>query len=263
MQTYHKLEARTGETKQIQLVLGKSSPARSIINEFYTTVIINFIGWNKAYSLFPIHTHLQHTTYACVESMDQYVSTAMQKYIDRGFKPVALAKDISKAISSEERRIGDRHSWEIRFETTGIAPPSIPESLLEFTVFTINKIIPGESPSYYRLNASGDRFSSLALKHTYCFPPFPCGREGFLEYQLAQLTVFELKSMDVTDRPKNFPRLLENYGTGLHPSFPTVSKFAFPKSWHYYDHLLPQIWEVYQNRTMGIISDISLITDST
>jgi len=67
---------------KIQLVAVGGTPLQTVLTGFYMTAIVNFITWNKAYSIFPRHTFLQHKGYL-LQPLNEYLSILLRKYASR------------------------------------------------------------------------------------------------------------------------------------------------------------------------------------
>lgn len=50
-QTYARKDESEGTETQVQIVVTKNAPIREILTGFYSTVVVNFFTYNKAYSL--------------------------------------------------------------------------------------------------------------------------------------------------------------------------------------------------------------------
>ena len=58
-------EERTTEpsSTKIQLVVTEGMPVESILKGFCSTMFVNFMSWNTAYSVFPLSTFIQYKGY--------------------------------------------------------------------------------------------------------------------------------------------------------------------------------------------------------
>jgi len=113
------------------------APLACILN-FHSTLVMNFICWDAAYSMFPSATFLRHTCLTFGESYSSNVSdTIHAKYWRRGFKIPAIALpvhskgppdpshperfiDRDTGIQFGERFVGDRNMWRIPLNTSGL-----------------------------------------------------------------------------------------------------------------------------------------------
>lgn len=66
----------------------------------------------------------------------------------------------------EPRRLGDKWTWIIPFDQTGVGRPNTPDSVLEFSTFDLRKYNCSQpNPGYYSIQVQ--RFGSLVLKYHY------------------------------------------------------------------------------------------------
>jgi hypothetical protein len=111
----------------------------------YTTAYINFVSWNKAYSLYPRSTFLEHSCYA----MSSF-SGILQAETDQScLEADVLLKEIYEETEAPgrvrsagpftgSRRIGDKHTWVLPLSTAGLTiPPNFPDTLLESSIFQL------------------------------------------------------------------------------------------------------------------------------
>ena len=109
------------------------APIQAILSGFHNTVVINVIFWSKAYALFP------YSTFICRDGLllkkrNEYFQNQLEKYQQRGW-----ATEESAPVDDKERRrefarirrVGDRLSFIVPFDTSGIAPPRVPDAVLE------------------------------------------------------------------------------------------------------------------------------------
>lgn len=98
---------------------------------------LNFISWNKAFSIFPLTTFIRQEAYCS----DGYLGS-MHVYVQRmGWKtgsPILPRPQSRKHPVREERRIGDRCTWSITLKTDGVEPSETPDSIIENAFFTMH-----------------------------------------------------------------------------------------------------------------------------
>ena len=167
---------------KVQIITTMFHPVVVILGTFYTSCIVNFISWNKAYCIFPRATLLHNETVALVPPSD-YNVPLHNKYSKRGWRlrtrPVEMASTIKNlpprdvyplgACLNADRRIGGRDTWTMKLNTTGVARPPQPDSVLEYSSFSVRVnserlIDPWEGTSserksslHHSLDESGDR----------------------------------------------------------------------------------------------------------
>jgi len=208
--------------------------------EFYTTCILNFITWNKAYSLFPDSTFLLRQTYL-LKSYDPYYKKLLEKYERRGWTAGTI-KDTHRITEKRrvlrndndnyqagpsskpwygrqfwERRVADSNTWKLDLDTTKVQKAVTPDSVLEYSTFTIVATYTafhpqkGVSGRYYEINACGG-FKSQVLRHKYTWVDYhydwedakPANSDFWLQFvgpKLDLLFVEEREKIPAEDRP--------------------------------------------------------------
>ena len=167
MQVHTLLKQREDSTEaKIQIISTPGQPLLAILRGFYTTVIVNLISWNKAYALYPQSSFLHHKTYL-LTPMNDHFGQLLAKYEMRGWIPQDILWPEDEALHSsilQDRRVGDRWTWIISFNNTGVDYPEMPDSVLEYSTFCLKKV---QCPylGYYTSNVLG--FDSLVLKYEY------------------------------------------------------------------------------------------------
>ncbi|KAI0816589.1 hypothetical protein GGR55DRAFT_697422 [Xylaria sp. FL0064] len=131
-----------GTRCKVQLVATKHHPVHAILGTYYTSCIVNFISWNRAFCIFPRATLLFGETVALTKATD-YEVELHKKYSQRGWRqrsrPIDLIKsgkshllprDISPlgVCLSKDRRIGGSDTWTMKLSTAGVARPPQPDS---------------------------------------------------------------------------------------------------------------------------------------
>ena len=229
-------------------------PARCILQGFYSTVVINIITWNKAYSLFPLLTFVNHKGYM-LKSMDDFYFARVAKYGRRGWKieEIMWPEDArSNHPIRRFRRLGDSFSWVIPFDNTKVKCPSTPDYVLDLASFEIG----GTGQTYPRLDSSvsGDVEHSSSRYYTICAPVFVSkilkykylfgdpSQCDFIGQRVDRLTLLELRKLDPAARPREYDGLLQ-MPYRLHQE---LERFEPPDTWSYYDDDYPkwhQAWE--------------------
>ncbi|KAI0148170.1 hypothetical protein F4776DRAFT_660343 [Hypoxylon sp. NC0597] len=128
---------------KIQLTVTHCIPLLAILRTYYTTAVINFISWDKAYSLFPRATFLYHETMP-LKPVNEHFGRLHSKYSERGWRmrTQPITYDVYPGRKSPfgqkaNRRVGDEDTWKIRLDTTFVERPSKPISVLEYSGFQL------------------------------------------------------------------------------------------------------------------------------
>ncbi|THG92457.1 hypothetical protein EW026_g8454 [Hermanssonia centrifuga] len=115
-----------GRELQVQVIVASQAPMEVILN-FHSSVVLNLIAWDTAYSLYPHATFERRLSlFLLGRKRDE---SAIQKYENRGWKmlydiPLRDPTHVSPDFTFAPRWIGDGHSWTIRLPTEGIVLPS-------------------------------------------------------------------------------------------------------------------------------------------
>ncbi|KAJ4386860.1 hypothetical protein N0V93_009758 [Gnomoniopsis smithogilvyi] len=132
--TYSKTSEDYGEAK-IRLISCTSLPIQAILSESYTSCVMNFISWNKIYSIFPRTTFVDHETVPLSPQSNDHIPL-LEKYRTRDFTVRnVVPQDGQGWDEARHRFVGDKQTWTLRLDTTGITPPEEPEFVLESCSF--------------------------------------------------------------------------------------------------------------------------------
>lgn len=115
-------------------------PIQAILSESHSSCVVNFISWNKAYSIFPRTTFINRQT-APLTRQYGYTLRHFDKYEERGFEFVGPLSSSIRAGTSRHRSVGDKHTWKFPLDTTGVTPPAPgdypPDFVLESCTFNM------------------------------------------------------------------------------------------------------------------------------
>lgn len=113
------------------------TPVKAILCGFDTTMVVNIITWNKAYSIFPLITFIQYRGYL-LQPLHDGSSPFISKYTRRGWKiqEIVWPEDWKVNHSIQPyRRIGDRYTWTISLDTSKVSWSQTPDYVLEHSCF--------------------------------------------------------------------------------------------------------------------------------
>ena len=98
--------------RSVQLIITYEPPVRRMLRTFGALHVMNFVTWDRAYSIFP-HLSLDATTMCFVAATKPGDLRMFDKYFHRGFSCIAL--DVAKSYSEvrEDRCVGDRYCREV------------------------------------------------------------------------------------------------------------------------------------------------------
>ena len=219
-------------------------PILSILTSFYTTLVVNVISWNKAYAVFPQPSFVHHRTYL-LKNMTDHFGRLLCKYGKRGWTSQGtlwLEDEASHKSMLEPRRLGDKWSWTIPFDQTGVSRPSTPDSVLEFSTFDLDKQTHSQpNPGHYIIQARV--FRSVALKYHYVIPTrYRNEREFWIEFaapKLESLSMMELWKMPPELRPARVQDKIDEAWSGAHDPNPANSVSLYTLEGNLRDLQLP------------------------
>ncbi|KAI0012491.1 hypothetical protein F4779DRAFT_614462 [Xylariaceae sp. FL0662B] len=251
---------------KIQLVATSGPPLQAILRGYYTTAIVNFISWNKAYSVFPRATFIDHQTVP-LKHIDEHKGELHQKYSRRGWRmrtePVVpkgilgrggFTFPLGKLDKDGTRRVGDHDTWTLPLDTTSVEKPAKPDFVLEYSCFQVKDYRfhgvdekdrlswdRGDIEWSFRLWISANPFRSHSLKYTYTchFRVVKHGSELFsvwdeLGRKLDNNTMGQLiMKMERSTVDEVLKKQM--------PTEPFKLKFEHPDGWDYYDNDIPKL----------------------
>ena len=157
----------------------------SIIKDYYSTLVLNFYTWNKAYCLFPYLTIRQRTGVLLrpILEMETRLRPVITKYLRRDYEHTTTLDPEMEAIgyinglkvkNGPHRRIGDSYTWRINLDTTGINTSGlnmVPDFVLEYGAYSVtyksvwHRI--GEPEYFWSLTC--DAFENPILKYKFMY----------------------------------------------------------------------------------------------
>ncbi|KAF3211961.1 hypothetical protein TWF192_008965 [Orbilia oligospora] len=149
---FQKGKAEDQSLRQVQLIVTHGPPMYAILSDFYATHLFNVYDYKGAYSLFPQGTFVERRGYK-TQAMTAKVVRCCGKYVQRGYDILDYTEwdeksteegkfgDVVLKVKDDReirrsRRVGDRFSWCLNLDTTGVdVPEHPPSSLLEYATF--------------------------------------------------------------------------------------------------------------------------------
>lgn len=219
---------------------------KSILCEFYTTAVINVITWNKAYAIYPLQTFVRHKTYL-TKQVNKVYGKLLAKYAKRGWeiRDVLWPEECpSNHGLSGLRRVGDKYTWVIPFNTNGIPPSKTPDSVIEYSAFEIQRLIPTELHKTHQYAVECSEFSSHVLRFKYLHPSLRVRSfwMAFAGQRLERLTELELYKTDQH-------ALAETVVPGQFYYELAPQAINKPASWKFYDDEIPGWYKAYEQST--------------
>ena len=104
-----------------------------------STVVVNFMSWNKAYSVFPLSTFVQYK--GCELGARGRLSSFLKEYFGyplRGWDMQELMRLEEKRLNHpirKYRQVGDGFTWIIPFDTEHVQGSKLPDYVLDYACF--------------------------------------------------------------------------------------------------------------------------------
>ncbi|KAF6793755.1 hypothetical protein CMUS01_16066 [Colletotrichum musicola] len=237
----------------IRIVRTASFPLITILRTSFTTADLNFIVWDKAYSLFPALTIRQHIFYPFRDLDDEggrrLAEYAHQGWTNRDFNWPDWSSESLKGMGC--RRVGDKLSLVVHLRDRVAAPSSTLSPIIEHSQYTITHeprpvqfrgFVRGDLASHYVLSLNAKTVASYSLRR-----PLTIGVrswESFIQEHLCRWTLVELFKMEPESRPNDFDIAAspvtfdENH----------LQTFPQPLSWDYADDMFPHWYEEWERR---------------
>ncbi|KAF1809576.1 hypothetical protein P152DRAFT_441373 [Eremomyces bilateralis CBS 781.70] len=228
---------RPGKTLRVTVTDGP--PIQTILDSSYTTASINFITWNKAYSIFPIQTVIHHKLYA-LKPMDEDFGSVLNELSNQGWTTrdiiwPELAADAQSHEISGYRRVGDQSTLVILLHTYNVQKASTPDSVTEYAQFEVstNSVPPFfEQDRLPNTQIQLQRLVSPALRYEYTFGK--SSWHDFVSKRLQRWAWVELYKLEPGKRPLQFTDGIPHY---FNISF--LQDFQTPETWDYADDQIP------------------------
>ncbi|KAI1143205.1 hypothetical protein F5Y05DRAFT_420937 [Hypoxylon sp. FL0543] len=248
------LDGSKDAKSKIQLTVTHCIPLLAILRTYYTTALINFISWNKAYSLFPRATFIYHETMP-LKPVNEHYGRLHSKYSKRGWRmrTQPITYDVFPGRQSPfgrkaNRRVGDKDTRIIRLDTTFVERPSRPDFVLEYSGFqnAVRKNLASR--------ISAELFKSPSLRYQYVYPA-----SGPSSIFWAEISKF-LSRNTYGQLAKMSPEDLVNAVGGLSPqdACPYALEFKHPEGWDYYDDLVPELYDHMEDKGVFEIAHYKL-----
>lgn len=261
---YERESSGPGSNKQIiKITITRVAPVVAIINlGRHSTICLNIISWNKGYAIFPKSSFISHKGFLA-HVLDGKVKNEYSGYGWRT-QDVQWVEDERRDKSfSPERRVGDKHSWMIAFDTTKVSWSPTPDFVLEHAVFSIemNKLNRTGQCNYYGYKISTGNRTTAFLRYRYAIPAGGGGGGGgcrpplanhnhaaswkaFLNERLNRLAPIEISKLAPAARPLSFSQILN--GEIPHCDI-NPSTFTKSDDWVYWDDQIPDWYKVWED----------------
>ncbi|KDQ51109.1 hypothetical protein JAAARDRAFT_199333 [Jaapia argillacea MUCL 33604] len=120
-----------GEPLKVQIITASTTPLECVLN-FHCTVVMNVIAFDAAYAFYPLSTYEERRALATDmnTARRETRAIALGKYARRGWRiqatlyPFEGRNGVPPFYPNLVRWVGDRQTWTIPLDTTGIQRPS-------------------------------------------------------------------------------------------------------------------------------------------
>jgi len=234
--------------KTIRLTATGGPPVETILRCSYATTSVNFITWNKAYSVFPVQTLIHHTFYALRLWNDEF-GALLREQVNQGWtnRDIVwpdLTTDARHRIKNGHRRVGDQSSLVISLNTNCVQKASTPDSAIEFAqfeVFAEPDFPVFGSERYGSPEIRVEVLTSPALRHDYTFASTSWSK--FVSERLQRWVILEVLKLKVEERPQQFAN-----GIPYDFNISLPSDFHPPGIWDYADNMVPKWYREWEDK---------------
>jgi len=246
IRTFLRSASKDASPEQIQIIASQCPPVQNIINGFHSSIAINCLTWSKAYAIFPQSTFI-HRDGLAFGRQTELSESHVEKYRKRKYRISKLHTSDRRRLKPEIaqiRRVGDKWTWTIAFDSTGLKRPKTPDSVLEYSAFGFETQSTAFHSAPYALKAFP--FEACVLQHQYTHPSCPDFFES-IQAKLDQLTIEELHRLPERMRPSSYiqmigyPRYLGCYRDELLVNGTSILKC--------YDDQIPQWYAEWEQHT--------------
>ena len=211
-----------------------------------TTADLNFITWKKAYPLFPFTTFIQCRSFA-LTSFSERLNDVFARQHNDGLR--TLSVDWFQSGSNRmmrSRRIGDKYTWVIDLDTTGINETPSPDKFIESTTFCLRQGFTADSNAggtvplaHYKMGQLGIldhpvlRRGYIVLYDEDTRPRRECQKKiSDLTKRLNETTIIELGKISQSQRPSQYYLIRAGQITAI----ASRELFALPTTWVFCDN---------------------------
>ncbi|KAH6959644.1 hypothetical protein BKA56DRAFT_501478 [Ilyonectria sp. MPI-CAGE-AT-0026] len=215
------LESVARPGKKLRVVRTSGPPIQHILTSSHTTACVNFLTWNKAYSIFPQQTLSKHHSYP-LKSLDDDFGSTLNELVHQGWTTRDIMwPDFAETNTSKIaglRRVGDSSTLVIPLDTSSVDVPSTPDFVVEYAQFEIH----------------AQEMVSPAMRHGYTTASSTW--RSYVTERLQRWTWLELYKVEPENRPFQSPAALP-----LVSDVSIPEEFELPQSWDYADDQMP-VW---------------------
>ena len=238
----------------IRLHITDDPPVLNAVCEADFTAQVNIMSWNKAYSIFALPTFILKTCYL-LQSWDERAANSANVLSRKGLNVQGVLWPEDKRCNHPiraRRRVGDRYTWTIPFDTRKVKTSIKPDYVLEHACFQCVGVdweydddepyhgLGGEIRHYYLDMAM---LESKVLMYSYTFGD--SAMQEFFKARLHASTVLELRKLNAAERTPNYEQVLLNPSHSINRA---LWEFDPPSSWTYRDDEVPKWYKAWEMR---------------
>ncbi len=233
------------------MYITRCQPIKSLLLETNDTEGLSFLSWNKAYSVFALSTSIRHESYP-FEYLEVQTGDGVQDESLRDGQAQGVMWPEEECCNHpvrKRRRIGDRYTWMIPFDTKNVEPSKTPDYVLEYACFKMEvSICHDHNKAYHREPEDGirpytietHRLESRVLKHTYlCTDAY---MRRIFRSLLNSFALLEVRALDPAKRPANYDEIMRNPDD----IDSALEGFDRPAEWTYRDDEFPKWYENFE-----------------
>ena len=249
---------RTSSTKekpiQIRIIYTTGIPFQAILQGSHTSLVMNVISWDFAYSLFPDMNFIKRIAYETNGDSNSYLQANTDhevpeaKYRRRGWEweraaAIGDSKNLHSLNLAGRRKIDDSYTWTIKLDTNDVNGGQ-PSYVLQNSYFQVVGLSPPDAQYFVSMNI----VRSCILRYEYptttrFYDPFSFWAS--VKQKLDDLTHSQLLKFPEDERPIPL-RTSGPSGYKIEYNPRTIRRHVQePKGWIFYDDQIPIWYEEY------------------
>ncbi|EEU34813.1 uncharacterized protein NECHADRAFT_88423 [Fusarium vanettenii 77-13-4] len=224
------LGSSAGPGIKLRIARTSGSPINAILTSSYTTACVNFLTWNKADSIFPLQTSINHQFYP-LRSLDDDFGSKLNELASQGWTTRNIVWPDFEGAKTHRlaglRRIGSSSSLVIPLDTNSVHAPATPDFVIEYAQFEV----------------SG---KDLQFAVRYAYTTAATRWRDYVQARLKRWAWLELFKLEPENRPFQSPSALP-----LISSISIPQGFEMPQSWDYADDQIPEWYQEWEQTWVG------------
>ena len=239
--------------KCVRITRAEGPPIESLLSSSYTTASVNFLTWNKAYSIFPKQTLVEHKLLP-LRHLDTDFGSVLQEFsligwTNRDILWPEIEGEKGRRIAGG-RRVGDASSLVVLLDVGGVRPASTPDFVIEHAQFEVISEFPFQAPrsEIHFPHIKATALLSPALRHGYTtYSSATKSWPSYVTTRLEQWFRVEIYKLDPDRRPRHLQNGIPRYPT--QSDRPLLNGYKPPESWDYADDQIPVWYREWEAKT--------------